>query len=61
MRNFYRKLGYDLDPSGGEFMIKRLSLWYSLTRHRHAAPVLVLILAVVVGVILRAAMGGGAS
>jgi len=37
VRNYYRRIGYELEPGGGEFMVKRLPWWWVLLRHRYVA------------------------
>mmetsp|Transcript_52837 Transcript_52837/g.120443 ORF Transcript_52837/g.120443 Transcript_52837/m.120443 type:complete len:84 (+) Transcript_52837:2432-2683(+) len=42
VRNFYRRLGYELEPGAGEFMVKRLSPGFRLRHHRHTPWLLTL-------------------
>ena len=51
VRNFYRKLGYELDPTGGEFMIKRMSLSFRIYHHRFSPLVIWAVVPLLLGVV----------
>ena len=55
VRNYYRKLGYQLEPGEGEFMMKRLSLVFRLRHHRYSRMILAVLVLFVFPIALATA------